>query len=368
MKIYTQDNSYFEVIDSERKAYWLGFLYADGCVYESPNSKIVAINLHKKDQYILEEFIKDIKSDRKVNIDSRGYADLRIGSIKMANDLIKLGCIPRKSLVLKFPTEDIVPNYLIRHFIRGYMDGDGCISTYFKLNRNRNNINYYCEVKFVGTYNMIDMIRKYFNSEKKVLGHKHSVNTYQISFAGRKYKEVVDLLYDGATIYLKRKKEKWDEFKKYVNSYKFEKYVSLNELTCYIPGKIYNIKYKPNYEDKYKSRSKTVNQYDLQGNLIRTWESATSAADKYNTTSKAIKKVCTGDRKTCCNFIWKYSEQIESRESKCIGQYDMDGNLIKVWDSCREAASVYNVTFQAIRRAIKGQYKTCCGYIWKYTV
>jgi len=43
----------------------------------------------------------------------------------MKDDLIALGCIPRKSLLLKFPTSNQVPEHLIRHFIRGYFDGDG---------------------------------------------------------------------------------------------------------------------------------------------------------------------------------------------------------------------------------------------------
>lgn len=55
----------------------------------------------------------------------------------MANDLINLGCIPRKTLVLKFPNESTVPKQLIKHFIRGYMDGDGCISTYYKKRKER---------------------------------------------------------------------------------------------------------------------------------------------------------------------------------------------------------------------------------------
>ena len=37
------------------------------------------------------------------------------------------GCVPNKSLTLTFPSKDIVPSNLLRHFIRGYVDGDGCI-------------------------------------------------------------------------------------------------------------------------------------------------------------------------------------------------------------------------------------------------
>ncbi|WP_180964026.1 hypothetical protein [Haloimpatiens massiliensis] len=47
-----------------------------------------------------------------------------------------------------------------------------------------------------------------------------------------------------------------------------------------------------------------------------------------------------------------------------IRQYDINGNFIKEWNSLREAAAFYDVTFQAIERAISGKYKTCCGFIW----
>lgn len=208
---------------------------------------------------------------------------------------------------------------------------------------------------------MLDMIKKYFNSEKKVLINKHSSKSYQISFSGKKYRQIVDSLYDGATIYLERKKKKWDSFINYIDS-------NVKIKNCNVHCRQnYEGKYKfKNNEIRFKSNKKEVKQYDLQGNFIRLWENASSAAEKYNTTSKAIRKVCTGDRKSCCNYIWRYTDGVELKECRMVEQYDLNNNLIKVWKSCREAAVEYNVTFQAIRRAINGQYKTCCGYVWKY--
>lgn len=420
MGLYVQDNSYFEKIDTERRAYWLGFLYADGCVSEvTENSKSIVLQLHPKDRYILEELLKDIKSDRPIYVNKRGYVSISIGSVKMANDLIKLGCIPKKSLVLKFPAENIVPKDLMRHFIRGYMDGDGCISTYMKLRKNRKSPVLTCEIKFIGTYHMLYGIKEFFKSEKNVLINKHSPDSCQISFAGRKYRNIVDLLYKDATIYMKRKKDKWDEFVEYMNNIDTKKKSSnivvkldkkLNYLGKYtieslknefdiasiikccehrekykshksfiwiypeeyesiMNGEI-NIKYilSNSKSDKSEKRTmvETVEQYDLNGQFIKRWENAKRAAEYYNATAKAIRKACNGERKTCRNFIWKYTEAKESRKCKAINQYDMGGNLIKVWKSCKEASNFYNVTFQSIERAISGKYKTCCGFIWKY--
>ncbi|MBU3227100.1 NUMOD1 domain-containing DNA-binding protein [Clostridium algidicarnis] len=421
MSKYIQDDSYFEKIDNERKAYWLGFLYADGCVVEkSENNKKVIMKLHPHDKYTLEQLLKDINSNRPIYVSKKGYVSVEISSVKMANDLIRLGCVPRKSLILKFPNENMVPQNLIKDFIRGYMDGDGCISTYMKLRVDRKTPMFICEIKFIGTYDMLCGIKRFFNSEKNILINKHSPKTCQISFAGRKYKEVVDSLYDNATIYMKRKRDKWNEFKIYIDNKentrqeKLErKIVKLDKDTNYIG--IYALKdlkkefditsiikcceekdHKSHknflwiYSDKYNEfleneiniktmlgyKEKTINkklkqikrveQYDLKGELINTWDNVKVAAEYYNTTSKAIRKVCTGERKTCCNFVWKYIDEIESKKNKGIMQYDLNGKLVREWSNLREAAVFYDVTFQAIERAINGKYKTCCGFVWLY--
>lgn len=362
MKRYTQDDTYFQKIDTERKAYWLGFLYADGCVHDySENQNYVHIHLHPNDRYLLETFVKDLKSDRIVRTDNRGYAVLVVNSNKIGKDLIKLGCVPRKSNILKFPTDDIVPRSLIKDFIRGYMDGDGCISTYMKLKKGRNIPSFICEIKFIGTYDMLDGINRYFKSEKKILINRHSPTTYQISFAGRKYRDIVDSLYEDATIYMTRKKEKWDGFVTYMNNKDAEGEEKLIRKSIAIEKVVTNRK-----KDIVEKRKvgKEVEQYDLNDNLIKIWENASMAAEHYKSTSKAIRKVCTGELKTCCNFKWKYTEGRDIKKSKEINQYDINRNFIREWASVREAAIYYNVTFQAIQRAIYGKYKSCCGFIW----
>lgn len=421
MSKYIQDDSYFEKVDNERKAYWLGFLYADGCISEkSKNNKRIIIQLHPDDKYILEQLLKDINSNRPIYVNKKGYVSIDISSAKMANDLINLGCIPRKSLVLKFPNENIVSKQLIKHFIRGYMDGDGCISTYMRLGKGRKSPTFFCEIKFIGTYDMLCGIKKFFNSEKNILINKHSPNSYQISFAGRKYRNVVDSLYENATIYIKRKKDKWNEFKIYINNKenkiqeKLERKIvkldkdanyigtyalkDLNEefdmnsiikcceeknykshknfLWLYMDKYIefledeINIKtrlgYKEETVNKKLKQIKRVEQYDLKGTLINTWDTVKLAAEYYNTTPKAIRKVCTGERKTCCNFVWSYVDEIENKKNKAVRQYDINGRLVREWNNLREAAAFYDVTFQAIERAISGKYKTCCGFVWSY--
>lgn len=59
------NKSYFASIDSEEKAYWLGFLMADGCVYKgsSKNSYRLQINLSFNDRDCLEKLNESIESD-----------------------------------------------------------------------------------------------------------------------------------------------------------------------------------------------------------------------------------------------------------------------------------------------------------------
>lgn len=129
-RIYSCDGNVFEVIDTEEKAYWLGFLYADGSVYKSRNSYIIEVGLSVKDIGHLVKFKKFLNSNHVLKIkDYKGYksCSITIRNQKMAQDLMNKGCIPNKSLLLTFPNDDIVPKHLKPHFIRGYFDGDGCV-------------------------------------------------------------------------------------------------------------------------------------------------------------------------------------------------------------------------------------------------
>ncbi len=115
-KKYQFNEDYFNRINSEESAYFLGFLYADGCNVEY-ESKIV-ITIHKQDAYILEKFKQFLELDKPQKFTKAGYAHLLINSPIISKDLAKLGCINNKSLILKFPTKEQVPSHLIHHFMR----------------------------------------------------------------------------------------------------------------------------------------------------------------------------------------------------------------------------------------------------------
>ena len=134
------NENYFDEINSEHKAYWLGFLYADGNVgttdktCKAPNR--LTINISSKDRSLLKEIISDLNAST-IEIqdyipDERTYGTSQMSivyfnSVTLCNGLIKHGCIPNKTFNLDMPND--IPNNLMRHFIRGLFDGDGCITS-----------------------------------------------------------------------------------------------------------------------------------------------------------------------------------------------------------------------------------------------
>ena len=175
---FPRDEFYFSNIDSKEKAYWLGFLYADGCVHSNSNE----ISITLKDRDHLEKFRKAIKSNNKIgeSIDKRFSSMPRIYhfSIKdkqLKSDLIKWGCVPNKSLSLaKIPN---IPRDFVSHFIRGYFDGDGSLHW---LNGTKN-----FRISFVGTAPFLKDIQKELGLSLS-LGQQKGNQSKYFQVAGRK--------------------------------------------------------------------------------------------------------------------------------------------------------------------------------------
>lgn len=124
---YYLNESYFNNIDTPEKAYILGFIYADGCVFNSSKSSGCSIFINSKDIEIIN-FIKLELTDKPIETTKRGLIGLSLYSTQLANSLISKGVFQNKSIILKFPTEEQVPKHLLNHFIRGIFDGDGSVT------------------------------------------------------------------------------------------------------------------------------------------------------------------------------------------------------------------------------------------------
>jgi len=130
---YKVDETYFDKIDSEEKAYWLGFLFADGYIRERSSGCSLELKLSYKDVEHLELFREHLKSNHLIveGYNSVKYKDgiskshmvhLAIYSQKLVNSIKKQGIHSRKTFTIDSPN---IENNLKRHFIRGYFDGDG---------------------------------------------------------------------------------------------------------------------------------------------------------------------------------------------------------------------------------------------------
>ena len=128
----------FTTVNDEWSAYWLGFIFADGCVYESKRLgsetpyRGLRIGLAIKDKCHLEMFskysgmqVKELMVHNKQTGKSYPSCYVRRQSPKIAFNLMNLGVIPRKSYVDHYIPR--ISKSLFRHFVRGYFDGDGCV-------------------------------------------------------------------------------------------------------------------------------------------------------------------------------------------------------------------------------------------------
>lgn len=114
------NDNYFNVIDSHEKAYWLGFLIADGHV--SDNGKIEFCQSDERKECV-EKFKKALGSQHKVAKHKDAWR-ISFQSPQMAQDLNSLGLTSNKSYDASIPD---IPKEFLPSLLRGFFDGDGCI-------------------------------------------------------------------------------------------------------------------------------------------------------------------------------------------------------------------------------------------------
>lgn len=212
---YYVNIDYFNKIDNEWKAYWLGFLYADGCNDTSNNC--VRLKLQKRDKLQIIKFknslqsdanLKVIKSNRHTlngrEIRSGEQVEINICGKKLSEDLSRLGCVRNKTYILQFPNNDILPDFLMRHFIRGYFDGDGWVS----VNIDRK-IMY---VGFVGMQCFIEPLKDYLvnklNIENVTIRRRKNRESKAVEISWSSIldcEKLFNYLYNNCNIYLERK-------------------------------------------------------------------------------------------------------------------------------------------------------------------
>lgn len=197
---YRVKDDYFSIIDTEGKAYFLGFLMADGYVNETHNQ--VILTLKTDDIEILEKFKNELETDYKIAKFKDNYSRIIITSRQLVEDLANLGVVQAKTNVLKMPN---IPAYLQHHLARGYFDGDGSIWYDKHSNAYR--------FQVLGTKNVLIHIAEYLNLPCNKLRQACSnPNIFRLNYAGnKKLSYIASVMYADATIYLQRKYERFQQ-------------------------------------------------------------------------------------------------------------------------------------------------------------
>ncbi len=217
---YDFDVHFFDKIDTEVKAYFLGLLYADGNHY--PKTRKVSIELHSKDVDILEKFKIAIGSNHplypwkrttKVSKEEHLYYTLGLCNAHFSGRCQELGLVAAKSLILGPPPEGTIPDNLLHHFVRGYFDGDGSLT--LMLDR----VPRVCRTSIIGTTAFCEWCRDvvkqatqqpevgsvFVNNITKGMSYYRTAGVPSMS-------AFLNFIYRDATIYLDRKYQKYQEF------------------------------------------------------------------------------------------------------------------------------------------------------------
>jgi hypothetical protein len=209
---YSLDHTFFDGVDTEEKAYWLGFITADGCIPDNGKNTLT-VELKESDASHLQKLCASLKSDRPILLSSRGCVKVYFGSWQIVDSLKTLGLGYRKSGTVR-PWSG--PAHLMPHYWRGLVDGDGTIVP----QRVRNKWT-------IGLCGSVHCVVEFCNWARGVTGSRalprqstHSPSCWYWQTGGTwAPQRLAEALYADATIYLDRKKDLADRLiaTKYLN-------------------------------------------------------------------------------------------------------------------------------------------------------
>lgn len=222
-KKYKYNEDYFDSIDTEQKAYILGLLLADGSIYKNK----LTLSLSGEDGYMVDRVgsiisvggysIYEYKPKNSINTARR----LTVCNKNICESLNKYALWKNKSLNLNAPVNIFEP--YIRHFVRGYFDGDGHINYWMykqskKKEKGAGGMKY--NFSITSTFAFCEWIMMIFQSmgvNSCIISNKGNSHTLLVS-GGIQVQKVLDYMYKNATIYLERKHKKYLEITEYRNT------------------------------------------------------------------------------------------------------------------------------------------------------
>ena len=240
MQPYKHNTEYFKDIDNSEKAYWLGFLYADGSIvrFYNKNNEVrtysLELGLARKDEDHIYKFKEAIESEapvlerstflKKTNKEYKS-SRMTIYNKDICLSLIEKGCVPDKASSIRFPNTNILPEEFQVDFIRGYFDGDGGVYYYEypapkdKPNRNPTKV---FKSSFVGNKTMMLSIKSWLEQNNIKTGKLHSLkNSEEFSqffiFGHKNLLNFYKTLKFENRISLNRKRKKFQKVFKHLN-------------------------------------------------------------------------------------------------------------------------------------------------------
>lgn len=353
---FTLNHHYFDDIDTEDKAYFLGLLYADGCNYFNSKSNNTYLALQVKDEEILKKFNKYLETDRHLSYTRAKIANhsdvckLTINSKHLCETLIKQGCPPQKTFVLKFPTGKQVPHKLIKHFIRGYFDGDGSISSHmYKSGYVRLSCCFVSTLEFCSS--LAKLIKAKFDCNCYIdKRHKDSKNNFNLRLnSNDNIIDFLNWLYEDSYIYLERKFCKFKELKNIVEQ---RRLFTQNDR-------------------------KRIYQIDIKTfKILHIFKSVAGASLSTNIPEKSIINAATQsvtNASTAGGYFWAYIGEYHKIFNKIptdtrvqVGKFDLKSHqLITKYPSVKTAAEEHNIDPSCIWQNLSGKSKQSHGFLWK---
>lgn len=196
----------FEKVDNSETAYWLGFLYADGSIRSGTRNEI-SLDLKEEDLDTIKAFHSFCNNQNKIreHITKRNGKEFKsyvssFSSKKVKENLMKLGCVPKKSLILNFPSNEQVPQDFLYDFIRGYFDGDG----YCRYDTEKHKY----DVVILGTENFLIGAAMRLGIFDAVKIQPTNTRVFSLTLYGKeRVYNFLKLLYDNDKVALNRKKQ-----------------------------------------------------------------------------------------------------------------------------------------------------------------
>jgi group I intron endonuclease len=122
--------------------------------------------------------------------------------------------------------------------------------------------------------------------------------------------------------------------------------------------------------EKLNYQKRKVKQYDMKGNFIKSYDSIKEAAG-IGFNEGNIQDCCVGRSKSHRGYMWRYAEdsapeKYKKKQQRRVSQHEMNGDLIRIWESIVDATKELGIGGNCISTCCKGKYKSAGGFVWKY--